>query len=84
MDTRPEPVTGPAAGSNAVAKTSNWMAYREAVRSCIRVLPGCLAGLAAVALVTCCGFRLHLNLSTSGSRYFLIVVMVSVVWPRAL
>jgi two-component system sensor histidine kinase KdpD len=80
MDTRPEPVTGPAAGSNAVAKTSNWMAYREAVRSCIRVLPGCLAGLAAVALVTFCGFRLHLNLSTSGSLYFLIVVMVSVVW----
>jgi two-component system sensor histidine kinase KdpD len=36
--------------------------------------------LAAVALVTFCAFRLHLNLSTSGSLYFLIVVMVSVVW----
>ena len=36
--------------------------------------------MAAVALVTFCAFRLHLNLSTSGSLYFLIVVMVSVVW----
>jgi two-component system sensor histidine kinase KdpD len=80
MDTGTEPVTGRAAGSNAAAKTSYWTAYREAVRSCIRVLPGCLAGLAAVALVTFCGFRLHLNLSASGSLYFLIVVMVSVVW----
>ena len=30
--------------------------------------------------MTFCAFRLHLNLSTSGSLYFLIVVMVSVVW----
>ena len=36
--------------------------------------------MAAVALVTFIAFRLHLNLSTSGSLYFLIVVMVSVVW----
>jgi two-component system sensor histidine kinase KdpD len=36
--------------------------------------------LAAVALVTFCAFRLNLNLSTSGSLYFLIVVMVAVVW----
>jgi two-component system sensor histidine kinase KdpD len=43
-------------------------------------LRGCLAGLAAVALVTVCALRLHLNLSTSGSLYFLIVVMISVVW----
>ena len=44
------------------------------------ILRGCLAGLAAVALVTLIAFRLHLNLSTSGSLYFLIVVMISVVW----
>jgi two-component system sensor histidine kinase KdpD len=36
--------------------------------------------LTAVALVTFCAFRLNLNLSTSGSLYFLIVVMVAVVW----
>ena len=36
--------------------------------------------LATVALVTFIAFRLHLNLSTSGSLYFLIVVMVSVMW----
>ena len=38
------------------------------------------AGVGAIALVTFCAFRLHLNLSTSGSLYFLIVVMVSVIW----
>ena len=36
--------------------------------------------MAAVALVTFGAFRLNLNLSTSGSLYFLIVVMVAVVW----
>jgi two-component system sensor histidine kinase KdpD len=36
--------------------------------------------VAAVALVTFGAFRLNLNLSTSGSLYFLIVVMVAVVW----
>ena len=50
------------------------------VRPYLGTLRGYLAGLAAVALVTFCAFRLHLNLSTSGSLYFLIVVMVSVIW----
>jgi two-component system sensor histidine kinase KdpD len=36
--------------------------------------------LAAVALATFVAFRLNLNLSTSGSLYFLIVVMIAVVW----
>jgi two-component system sensor histidine kinase KdpD len=36
--------------------------------------------LAAVALLTFCAFRLNLNLSTSGSLYFLIVVMVALIW----
>jgi two-component system sensor histidine kinase KdpD len=31
-------------------------------------------------LVTLIGLRLHLNLSTSGSLYFLIVVMIAVAW----
>jgi two-component system sensor histidine kinase KdpD len=44
------------------------------------ILRGCLAGLSAVALVTFFALRLNLNLSTSGSLYFLIVVMVSVIW----
>ena len=50
------------------------------MRSQLKIWRGCLAGLAAVALVTFCAFRLNLNLSTSGSLYFLIVVMVAVVW----
>jgi len=50
------------------------------VQSRLGVLRGCLAGLAAVVLVTFVGFRLHLNVSASGSLYFLAVVMVSVVW----
>ena len=50
------------------------------MRSHLRIWRGCLAGLAAVAVVTFCAFRLNLNLSTSGSLYFLVVVMVSVVW----
>lgn len=33
-----------------------------------------------MALVTLVAFRLHLNLSTTGSLYFLIVVLVAVVW----
>jgi two-component system sensor histidine kinase KdpD len=54
--------------------------YPKVVRSHLRILRGCLAGLAAVALLTFCAFRLNLNLSTSGFLYFLIVVMVALVW----
>ena len=50
------------------------------MKSHLGILRGCLAGLTGVALVTFIAFRLHLNLSTSGSLYFLIVVMVSIVW----
>jgi two-component system, OmpR family, sensor histidine kinase KdpD len=50
------------------------------VKSHLGILRGCLAGLTGVALVTLIAFRLHLNLSSSGSLYFLIVVMVSIVW----
>lgn len=41
---------------------------------------GYTAGAASVALVTFCAFWAHLNLSASGSLYFLVVVMVSLVW----
>ena len=54
--------------------------YRKVVRFQLRVLRGCLAGVAAVALVTLCAFRLNLNLSTAGSFYFLIVMIVAVDW----
>jgi len=54
--------------------------HRKVVRSQLRILRGCLAGAAAVVVATFCAFRLNLNLSTSGSLYFLIVVMVAVVW----
>lgn len=80
MDGKPELATGLAAGSNAAAKTNSWTSYWKAVRSPLGILRGSLAGLAAVALVTLIGLRLHLNLSTCGSLYFLIVVMISVVW----
>src|ERR1019366_6508392 len=75
-----ELVAGPVAGQNAGARADSWMGYWEAVRSRLGILRGCLAGLSAVALVTFFALRLNLNLSASGSLYFLIVVMVSVIW----
>ena len=75
-----ELVAGPVAGQNAGARANSWMGYWEAVRSRLGILRGCLAGLSAVALVTFFALRLNLNLSASGSLYFLIVVMVSVIW----
>jgi two-component system, OmpR family, sensor histidine kinase KdpD len=80
MDLKTELVTGLVAESNTGAKENSRTIYRKVVQSRLGVLRGCLAGLAAVALVTLIAFRLHLNLSTSGSLYFLIVVMVSVFW----
>ena len=80
MDGKPESVTGLVAQSNAGAKAYNRTAYWKVGQSRLDVLRGCLAGLAAVGLLTLIAFRLHLNLSTSGFLYFLIVVMVSVVW----
>ncbi len=61
-------------------RADSWTSYWKLVQSRIGILRGCLAGVAAVALVTFIAFRLHLNLSTSGSLYFLIVVVVSVIW----
>jgi two-component system sensor histidine kinase KdpD len=74
MNAKTEPATGLVAGS------SKWTTYRVVVQSSLGVLRGSVAGLAAVALVTFCAFRLSLNLSTAGSLYFFVVVMVSVVW----
>jgi two-component system sensor histidine kinase KdpD len=80
MNWKTELGTGLVAESSAAVKANRWTIFRKAVQSKLGVLRGCLGGLAAVALVTFCALRLHLNLSTSGSLYFLIVVMVSVVW----
>ncbi|MGA2435789.1 MAG: hypothetical protein ABSG25_10940, partial [Bryobacteraceae bacterium] len=65
MDEKTQFVTGHAAGSNAGTKVNSWTACWKGVQSRAGVLRGYLAGLAAVALVTFCAFRLHLNLSTS-------------------
>jgi two-component system sensor histidine kinase KdpD len=80
MDGEPELVTGLGAEPNAGIRAKRWTIYRRVMHSRLRSLRGCLAGLAAVALVTLIALQLHLNLSTSGSLYFLIVVMISLVW----
>jgi len=80
MDEKTELVSGLVAGSKFPAKANVWNRWRQAVRACLGILPGSLAGAAVVAVVTFCAFRLNLNLSTSGSLYFLIVVMVAVFW----
>jgi two-component system sensor histidine kinase KdpD len=80
MDERTDLAGGPVAGSNAGTKANGWTTSRKVARPYFGVLRGCAAGVAAVALVTFCAFRLHLNLSTSGFLYLVIVVMVSVIW----
>jgi two-component system sensor histidine kinase KdpD len=80
MDGNAELATGLVTDSSAGSRTGRLASYWKIVRSRIGVLRGYFAGLAAVSLVTFLAFRLHLNLSASGSLYFLIVVMVSVVW----
>src|SRR5260370_4694304 len=79
MDIKTELVTGLVTESNSDAKAKSRMSWK-AVRYRLGIWRGCFAGLAAVALVTFIGFRLHLNLSASGFLSFLIVVMVSIVW----
>ncbi len=83
MSGKAELVTAPIAELNSGMRASSRPGYWKAVQSRFGILRGCLAGLAAVALVTLIAYRLHLNLSASGSLYFLIVVMVSVIWGFA-
>jgi two-component system sensor histidine kinase KdpD len=80
MDGKPELVTGFAAEPNAAPKANRRTIYLRIVQSRLRALRGYFAGLTAVAVVTLIAFRLHLNLSTSGSLYFLLVVLISMVW----
>jgi K+-sensing histidine kinase KdpD len=83
MNGKAELVTAPIAELHSGARASGRPGYWKAVQSRFGILRGCLAGLAAVALVTLMAYRLHLNLSASGSLSFLIVVMVSVIWGFA-
>ena len=64
MDAKTELAAGVVAEPNA--------GYWAVVRSRLGILRGCLAGVAAVALVTFFALRLNLNLSASGSLYFQI------------
>ena len=80
MDGKTALVTGVVDESNSGAKANGWLRVLKALRTSLRRMLGCLAGLLAVALATFCAFQLHLNLSASGSLFFLIVVMVAVVW----
>jgi two-component system sensor histidine kinase KdpD len=80
MDGNAERAIGLVTDSSAGSRTNRPAGYWKIVQPRIRILRGYVAGLSAVSAVTFIAFRLHLNLSTSGSLYFLIVVMVSVVW----
>lgn len=71
-------MTGVATQSSAATEAEHWTDYRQIVGTKLGIWRGCLAALTVVALVTFFAFRLHLNLSTTGFLYFLIVVMASV------
>jgi two-component system sensor histidine kinase KdpD len=80
MDGQTELAARLAAPWSAGSGANRWTTYWMAVRSKAGFVRGCLVGLAAVGLLTYVAFRLHLNLSTSGFLYFLLVVMVSMWW----
>jgi len=80
MNEKAERASGLASEAPVESTASRPAGYWKLVRTRMWLLRGYLAGLAAVALATLIAFRLHLNLSTSGSVCFLIVVMVSVAW----
>ncbi len=80
MDRDPELAAGLVSHSTGRSAAGSRRSYWKVPLSRRRILVGCLSGVAAVALVTFVGFRLHLNLSTCGFLYFLVVVLVSLVW----
>ena len=51
---------------------------RESIDRIRHGTPATLAGTIALAAVTCCGYELHVNVSTAGFLYLLIVVVISV------
>jgi two-component system sensor histidine kinase KdpD len=46
----------------------------------VRFLTACGAGIAAVGLTTFLAFRLHLNVSSAGFLYLLLVLVASILW----
>jgi two-component system sensor histidine kinase KdpD len=80
MEGRTELLTGLVSESKARLGAIRSVSYKKASQNLAAGLRGYFAGAACVALVTLCAYRLHLNLSTSGSLCFLVVVMVSDVW----
>jgi two-component system sensor histidine kinase KdpD len=80
MDGKAEVAAGLVAGSSAGIKAHSRVSYWKAAQSRFGILRGCLAGAAAVALMTFVAFRLNLNLSTAGFLYLVTVVMIAVVW----
>lgn len=77
MNGKAELAIGFAARTKGGTKGHRSVDYRQVVLSRMDIARGCLIGLAAVAVVTFIAFRLHLNLSTTGSLYFFVVVMIS-------
>ena len=80
MNGKTEVAAGLAAGWDAGTKANSRAGYWKRIQSQFGFLRGCLAGMAAVALVTFLAFRLHLNLSTSGFLYLVTVVSIAVIW----
>ena len=80
MEGKTEILNSPVSESKARPGAIRWVIYRKAFQALSASVGGYFAGAAFVALVTVCAYRLHLNLSTSGSLCFLIVVLVSDVW----
>jgi two-component system sensor histidine kinase KdpD len=80
MNGKTEVAAGHVAGWDAETKADSLAGYWKRIQPQLAVLRGCLAGTAAVALVTFIAFRLNLNLSTSGFLYLVTVVSIAVLW----
>jgi two-component system sensor histidine kinase KdpD len=80
MDESTERLAGLVPKSRARATGSLSTICRKLLSALSARWRGYAGGAASVALVAFCAYRLHLNLSTSGSLCFLIVVLVSGFW----
>src|SRR5258708_23458655 len=66
------------ARSHQTERTQMRLPYRTTAQRHVRFLIASFAGALLVAFVTYFAFALHLNLSTSGSLYMLLIVIVAV------
>ncbi|MDR3719682.1 MAG: DUF4118 domain-containing protein [Bryobacteraceae bacterium] len=80
MDESTERLAALVPESRARAAGNLWTIHRRLWSAPPARWRGYAGGAASVILVTLCAYRLHLNLSTSGSLCFLIVVLASGVW----